>query len=317
MPFAQVVIGPPGSGKTTYCHGMHLFLGALGRKSSIVNLDPANDHVSYPCTLDIRNLVSVNDIMKETGLGPNGAIIYALETLEKNFDWLTEGLEYMKDDYILFDCPGQVELFTHHGSLQKIVSRLEKIEYRLVVVHLVDAHYCTDPSKYISVLMLSLRSMLQMDLPHVNVLSKIDLIGMYGELLFNLDFYTEVQDLSRLLPYLENDSRLSSFASLNAAICDMIESFGLVGFETLCIEDKLSMTKLLSVIDRANGYVFGTSESTGDSLFSIAVRQGWNYEGNAHDVQERWITDKKHYDEYETKQWMQEAVTIKIHERTE
>lgn len=315
MPFAQLVIGPPGSGKTTYCHGMHLFLGALGRKSSVVNLDPSNDDVSYPCALDICHLISVKEIMEETKLGPNGAVIYALETLEKNFEWLKEGLECLGDDYILFDCPGQVELFTHHGSFQKIVSRLEKIKYRLVVVHLVDAHYCTDPSKYISVLMLSLRSMLQMDLPHVNVLSKIDLIGMYGELLFNLDFYTEVQDLSHLLPHLEKDSRLSSFTSLNAAICDMIESFGLVAFETLCIEDKISMTRLLSVIDRANGYIYGTSESTYDSLFGDAVRQGWNYERNAHDIQERWITNKKTYDEHEVKKWMEETVAIKIHEK--
>lgn len=72
---------------------MYLFLGALGRKSSIVNLDPANDHVLYPCSLDIRQLISVNKIMKETGLGPNGAVIYALEMLEKNFKWLKEGLE--------------------------------------------------------------------------------------------------------------------------------------------------------------------------------------------------------------------------------
>lgn len=31
MPFGQLVIGPPGSGKTTYCDGMHQFLSALGR----------------------------------------------------------------------------------------------------------------------------------------------------------------------------------------------------------------------------------------------------------------------------------------------
>ncbi|KAG5513611.1 hypothetical protein PMAC_001043 [Pneumocystis sp. 'macacae'] len=285
MPFGQIVIGPPGSGKTTYCHGMHLFFGALGRKSSIVNLDPANDYVSYPCSLDIRQLISVNEIMKETGLGPNGAVIYALEVLEENFKWLKEGLEYL-------------------GG-------------RIFVVHLVDSHYCADPSKYISVLMLSLRSMLQMDLPHVNVLSKIDLIGMYGDLLFNLDFYTEVQDLSRLLPHLEKDSILSSFTSLNTAICDMIESFGLIGFETLCIDDKISMARLLSVIDKANGYVFGASESTRDSLFSVAMRQGWSYERSVHDVQERWITNKKAYDKHEARQWIDESASIQIHERIE
>jgi GPN-loop GTPase len=96
MPFAQLVVGPPGSGKSTYCDGMHQFLGAIGRKSSVVNLDPANEATSYPCAVDVRELVSVEDIMgsdprEEDGgeaLGPNGAVLYALETLEQNFEWL-------------------------------------------------------------------------------------------------------------------------------------------------------------------------------------------------------------------------------------
>jgi len=71
---------------------MNQFLGALGRKSSVVNLDPANDHLSYPCALDVFSLIRLEDIMEQEGLGPNGGIIYALETLEANFEWLQEGL---------------------------------------------------------------------------------------------------------------------------------------------------------------------------------------------------------------------------------
>lgn len=65
---------------------------------------------------------------------------------------------------------------------------------RLAAVHLVDAHLCSDPAKYISALLLSLSTMLHLELPHVNLLSKIDLIEQYGKLHFNLDFYTEVRD---------------------------------------------------------------------------------------------------------------------------
>lgn len=95
MPFAQLVIGPPGSGKSTYCDGMHQFLSAIGRRCSVVNLDPANDATAYPCALDIRDLVSVEDIMTDEtdALGPNGAVLYALETLEANFGWLEAGLQ--------------------------------------------------------------------------------------------------------------------------------------------------------------------------------------------------------------------------------
>lgn len=53
---------------------------------------------------------------------------------------------------------------------------------------------------------------------------------------FNLDYYTEVQDLSYLLPFLERDQRTQRFGELNRVICDLVEEFGLVGFETLAVE---------------------------------------------------------------------------------
>ena len=51
---------------------------------------------------------------------------------------------------------------------------------------------------------------------------------------FNLDFYTEVQDLRYLESSLNTGS--SRYASLNMAICQLIEDFSLVGFETLAVE---------------------------------------------------------------------------------
>jgi GPN-loop GTPase len=135
MPFAQLVVGPPGSGKSTYCNGMHQFMSAIGRKCSVVNLDPANDQIPYPCALDIRDLVTLEDIMSNDELGPNGSMLYALEELEQNMDWLAAGLKELGDDYILFDCPGQVELFTHHDSLRKIFFQIQKLGYRVCFYH--------------------------------------------------------------------------------------------------------------------------------------------------------------------------------------
>ena len=206
MPFAQLVVGPPGSGKSTYCNGMQQFMGAIGRKASIVNLDPANDHTSYDAAIDVRDMVTLEEIMKDDELGPNGGVLYALEELEADIDWLLERLKRLGEDYILFDCPGQVELFTHHDSLRKIFFALQKLDYRLVVVNLIDSYALTLPSLYISTLLLSLRTMLQMDLTHINVFTKIDNLSKFPPLPFNLDFYTEVQDLSYLLPALENES---------------------------------------------------------------------------------------------------------------
>ena len=78
--------------------------------------------------------------------------------------------------------------------------------------------------------------MLQIELPHINVLSKVDLMESYGKLAFNLEFYTEVQDLSYLLQHLDEDPFASRFKELNKALCGLIEDFSLVGFNTLCIE---------------------------------------------------------------------------------
>ncbi len=105
-----------------------------------------------------------------------------MEYLEANLDWLKAKLDAHKGKLILFDCPGQAELYTHHNSMQKIVAQLQQWHFRVAAVHLVDAHHCCDASKFIAILLLSLSTMMHLELPHVNILSKIDLIQSYGQL---------------------------------------------------------------------------------------------------------------------------------------
>ncbi|KAI4161285.1 MAG: hypothetical protein LQ342_004952 [Letrouitia transgressa] len=311
MPFAQLVIGPPGSGKSTYCDGMHQFMSAIGRKCSVVNLDPANDRTSYPCALDVRDLVTLEQIMSEEDLGPNGGVLYALEELEHNIEWLEQGLEKLGEDYVLFDCPGQVELYTHHSSMRNVFFRIQKLGYRLVALHLTDSYALTLPSLYISTLILSLRAMLQMDLPHLNVLTKIDKIASYGPLPFDLEFYTEAQDLSDLLPHLALENPIMQhpkFQGLNTAVIELVEDFGLVGFETLAVEDKKSMMSLMQSIDRAGGYAFGGAEGANDTVWRVAMREGMGTM-NIRDVQERWIDRKEEFDDIERREMEEEART--------
>jgi GTPase SAR1 family protein len=73
MPFGQLIIGSPGAGKTTYCAGAQAFLHALDRPAAVVNLDPANERrlLPYAPAVDINELISVADVMREFGLGPN------------------------------------------------------------------------------------------------------------------------------------------------------------------------------------------------------------------------------------------------------
>ena len=149
-----------------------------------------------------------------------------------------------------------------------------------------------------------------MELPHVNVLTKIDKLASYGPLAQNLDFYTEIQDLSHLLPSLAAEpsgiTRHPKFEGLNNAIIELIEEFGLVGFETLAIENKKSMMTLLKAIDRAGGYVFGGAEGANDTVWQVAMREG--FEGqDAKEVQERWIDYRDEWDEKERIEHEEEA----------
>jgi len=147
--------------------------------------------------------------------------------------------------------------------------------------------------------------MLQMDLPHINVLTKIDKISSYDPLPFNLDFYTEVQDLSYLIRHLEQESpamRSNKFARLNQAVAELVENFSLVSYEVLAVENKKSMMHLLRVIDRAGGYIFGSAEGANDTVWQIAMRN----EGSmmeVGDIQERWVASKEAYDAAEQREW--------------
>lgn len=151
--------------------------------------------------------------------------------------------------------------------------------------------------------------MLQMDMPHINVLTKIDKVASYDSLPFNLDYYTDVDDLSYLIPYLEEESpvmRNEKFGRLNEAVANMIESYGLVRFEVLAVEDKKSMMHLLRVIDRAGGYIFGSAEGANDTVWQVAMRNESSML-EVRDIQERWVDRKAEYDELERKEWEEQA----------
>jgi hypothetical protein len=53
----------------------------LSRGHCMVNLDPANEQMGYPCNIDVRDLITLEDAMEEYKLGPNGSMLYCTEFL--------------------------------------------------------------------------------------------------------------------------------------------------------------------------------------------------------------------------------------------
>mmetsp|Transcript_57438 Transcript_57438/g.66338 ORF Transcript_57438/g.66338 Transcript_57438/m.66338 type:complete len:358 (+) Transcript_57438:129-1202(+) len=182
--YIQIVMGPAGSGKSTYCQAMQYHATTLSNSSRkrtihVANLDPAAEDFGYQLAFDIRELISVEEVMEELKLGPNGALVYCMEYLLQNLDFLHDNLEEMNDDdYLILDCPGQLELYTHIPIMRNLIDRMKMWGYNhtMAAVFLLDATFVADTSKFISGSLLSLSAMIAMELPHINVLTKCDLL---------------------------------------------------------------------------------------------------------------------------------------------
>lgn len=336
--YGQVVAGPPGAGKTTYCNGMQEYLRLLGRNAWVINLDPANEvpkkrplsnlntndagqdekdeesssnaALPYDTLLDVcESVVNLSSVMKQLGLGPNGGLIYCMEYLEAHVEEVVEMIrERVEDDaYLIFDLPGQVELYTNGTSVPRLMQELVKVlDLRLVAVQLIDSHYCTEPANFLSAALLGTTTMLRLELPTVSVLSKIDLLANYGPLPFSLEFFTECQDLGRLLPFLQGGSmndnqddsninddlndmdgdftedvdyqkarrrtRSSPFfrkhEKLHRVLAEVVEDFGLLSFIPLDISSAESVGRVVARIDKSNGYIFVQQKSHEPSISS-------------------------------------------------
>lgn len=282
--FGQLVVGPPGSGKSTYCKYISENLRQLGRNSKIINLDPANDSVPYKAAINIVDFIKVDSVMEKTGLGPNGALIRCMELLDEHFAWLFDQIVLlMKDEkksleeahkdsgeeishqdrmrfrpYLIFDCPGQSELYTHHKSTRGIISKItaknSHFDLRLVCMNLCDSFHASDLNKYIGLVMNSLSTMLHLELPHVNVLSKVDIIEKHGKTRFNLDFYCEAANLDYLLETELESPFHTKYRKLTKAIIGVIDDYSLVTFTPLNIQQPEDIYRVLQLADKANGY---------------------------------------------------------------
>ena len=71
---------------TSYLHGE-------GNPGYVINLDPAVTHMPFGANIDIRDTVNYKNVMKQYGLGPNGAIITSLNLFATRFDQVLSFVE--------------------------------------------------------------------------------------------------------------------------------------------------------------------------------------------------------------------------------
>ncbi|KAH9525748.1 GPN-loop GTPase 3 [Bulinus truncatus] len=249
--YAQLVIGPAGSGKSTYCSKIVKHCEVLKRIVHVVNLDPAAEYFDYPVLSDIRELINIEDAMEDSSLhfGPNGGLVFCMEYLASNFEWLEDQLDVPEDEYVLFDCPGQIELYTHIPVMKQLVAKLESWDFRVCAAFLLDAQFLVDASKFVSGSLTALSTMINLEVPHVNVLTKLDLLSKAARK--NIERYLD-PDLKTLI--MEETDTQGKFHSLNKTIAQLLDDFSLVHFVPLDYTDEDSMTDLLMQIDMSIQY---------------------------------------------------------------
>jgi len=174
------LIGPAGSGKSTLTKVLSENISQFNQELNVItlNLDPAVRKLPYAPSIDIQDYVTVDQIIEETGLGPNGAIIAATDKMINHIDDIKyEISEYNEPDFVLIDTPGQMELFAFRNTGPMIASALGFGNVQRGTLFCYDANMCGRPNGLVSTLLLASSVQYRFpNIPQVNVLTKKDLL---------------------------------------------------------------------------------------------------------------------------------------------
>ncbi|KAI9342395.1 hypothetical protein BD770DRAFT_422055 [Pilaira anomala] len=258
-------MGPAGSGKSTYCATMMTHCQTAGRKVHLVNLDPAAEHFEYDPTIDIRELITLEDVMEELDYGPNGGLIYCLEFLMNNVDWLEEEIGNFDDDYLIIDCPGQIELYTHFPIMRRLCETLGRLNMTVCGVYCLESQFIEDKSDYGNKAIEEeddevddgTESAAQKKRRKQKRRRRLMEKAMTDR---EMDRYLEpdpmlmTEEAGDVLDGEQPSSRSLKFQALNQAIVQLIDDYSMVRFIPLNITDEDSVEYVLSHVDNSMQY---------------------------------------------------------------
>lgn len=209
------VLGPAGCGKSTFVKVFSEYLRGLGSEVGCVNLDPATEPI-FDAEINIRNYVKTEEVMKKYKLGINGGLIKSVELSLKYVDKLA-----IEEDYVLYDTPGQMELFIYFPAGRKIVNVLS--DSNTVALFLMDSSLIKDSESFLSAVMQNVIVSLRLSLPTATVLTKSDLADVdinrlqreikekdssLAELLERTAFFMDYTTLSQRIVKISNTKRI-------------------------------------------------------------------------------------------------------------
>ena len=194
----------------------------------------------------------------ELTLGPNGGLIFCMEYLCQNLNWLDEALGEDESDYVLFDCPGQIELYSHLPIFPRLVKYLQqKWDFRVVSVFILDARFLVDGSHFLSGILSALSAMVCLNTPHINVMTKLDMLSENKQKLVVARYLQpELNDLCETKENEETEGGVKPlrFVRLTRMMAGIVERYSLVQFNPLNRDKEETIEDLLFQIDQCIQY---------------------------------------------------------------
>ena len=134
--------------------------------------------------------------------------------------------------------------------MKDISKKLKKLGFNIISIFCMDCTFTTEYSKYISGCSLALACMVQLELPHLNILTKADLIK-------NEETLDKIRELD-VKHLLINEEAMygskSKFFNLNKSLCDLLDNYSLVNLTPLNINDEDSINEVLYNCDSTLQY---------------------------------------------------------------
>ena len=167
-----------------------------------------------------------------------------------------ESRSFVANGLVVHNCPGQIELYSHLPVMPAIARFLEREGYRVCALYCIDALFLSDTRRFISGVMMALSAMMQLELPHVSVLTKCDtlhdrsIIDKYCD----PDMTVVLAELAEEGGGAEGGAEQRPYSRLNAAIALLLEQYSMVSFVPLDLTDEDSIDELLQHADNAMQY---------------------------------------------------------------
>jgi GTPase SAR1 family protein len=214
-------IGSAGSGKSSLTNAFMGWMEDQGYNAITVNLDPGIENAPYAPDMDIRDWIKLRTIMQEYGVGPNGAQIIAADMLALNITEMKEIIDSYDPEYVIFDTPGQMELFVLRQSGKFLIDSFGA--GRSIIGFLYDPVISRTPSGFIALMLQAASVQVRFNVPFIGVLAKSDLLGNEER--------EKILNWSRNLMELDmaiNSERPTMSTQLSIEFLSALKSFGAV-----------------------------------------------------------------------------------------